>query len=133
MEQLVKGIHHISMKCRKGEQYKRVISFYTEVLGLKIIRTWGENEPDGIMLDTGNGIIEIFTNADDNTETGIIRHFALATDNTDACIKKVKEAGYEVFTEPKDIAIKSEPPFHARIAFCFGPLNEQIEFFQEKE
>ena len=68
MEQLIKGIHHVSMKCRKGEQYQKVISFYRDVLGLRVLRTWGENEPDGVMFDTGNGAIEIFTNASDEVE-----------------------------------------------------------------
>lgn len=133
MEQLIKGIHHVSMKCRKGEQYQKVISFYRYVLGLRVLRTWGENEPDGVMFDTGNGAIEIFTNASDEVELGIIRHFALETDNVDACIQRVKEAGYEVFIEPKDIVIPSNPPLNARIAFCFGPLSEQIEFFQVRK
>ena len=44
---------------------------------------------------------------------------------------KGAEAGYEVFIEPKDIVIGSVPEFHARMAFCFGPLGEQIEFFKE--
>ena len=32
----------------------------------------------------------------------------------------------------RDIVIASEPPFPAKIAFCRGPLPEEIEFFQEK-
>ena len=40
--------------------------------------------------------------------------------------------GYEVFTQPNDIVIGSVPPFPARIAFCHGPVGEEIEFFQEK-
>ena len=47
-------------------------------------------------------------------------------------MEAVKAAGYEVFIEPKDIVIASNPPFPARIAFCRGPLGEEIEFFQEK-
>lgn len=58
--------------------------------------------------------------------------FALATDNVDKCVADVKKAGYEVFIEPKDISIPSNPPYNARMAFCFGPLSEQIEFFQVK-
>ena len=54
------------------------------------------------------------------------------TDNADAMVQKVKDAGYEVFIEPNDIVIRSEPEFHARMAFCYGPLGEQIEFFQEQ-
>lgn len=30
------------------------------------------------------------------------------------------------------IEIKSTPPFPSRIAFCYGPLGEEIEFFQKK-
>lgn len=130
---MITGIHHISMKCSKGKQYEEVVKFYHEVLGLKIARVWGdEKAPDGIMFDTGNGLIEIFTNKDDEAELGIIRHFALATDNVDKCAADVKKAGYEVFIEPKDISIPSNPPYNARMAFCFGPLSEQIEFFQVK-
>ena len=130
---MITGIHHISMKCSKGTQYEEVVKFYHEVLGLKIARIWGdEKAPDGIMFDTGNGLIEIFTNKDDEAELGIIRHFALATDNVDKCTADVKKAGYEVFIEPKDISIPSNPPYNARMAFCFGPLSEQIEFFQVK-
>jgi len=33
----------------------------------------------------------------------------------------------------RDIVIASELPFPARIAFCRGPLQEEIEFFQEKK
>ena len=50
----------------------------------------------------------------------------------DGVIEKVKAAGYEVFIEPNDIMIRSDPPFPARMAFCYGPLGEELEFFQEK-
>lgn len=47
-------------------------------------------------------------------------------------MEAVKAAGYEVFIEPKDIEIASIPAFPVRIAFCKGPLGEEIELFQEK-
>ena len=86
----------------------------------------------GIMFDTGNGIVEIFNDGDGVLDKGVIRHFAFATDDVDACVEAVKAAGYEVFIEPKDIEIASIPVFPARIAFCKGPLGEDIELFQEK-
>ncbi len=46
--------------------------------------------------------------------------------------ERIKNAGDEVFIEPNDIVIKSEPEYHARMAFCYGPLGEEIEFFQER-
>ena len=39
------------------------------------------------MLDTGNGIVEIFNDGDDAPGKGVIRHFAFATDDVDACIE----------------------------------------------
>ena len=124
---MITGIHHVSMKCAK-QQFEKVHQFYTEVLGLQVARQWD----GGIMYDTGNGLIELFTNADDDLPKGVIRHFALASDDVDGITERLKSAGYEVFSGPKDIAIASNPPFPARIAFCHGPLGEEIELFQEK-
>lgn len=125
---LVKGIHHISLKCSTKEEYDEEIQFYGNILGLPIARQWAK----GIMFETGSGIVEIFNDGENSLPQGTIRHFAFATDDVDACVKAVKEAGYEVFIGPKDIEIQSEPTFPARIAFCKGPLKEEIEFFQEK-
>ena len=81
---LVKGLHHVSMKCSSMEEYKKTVDFYKNI-----------------------------------------------TDDVDACVDAVKKAGYEVFIEPKNIEIASMPVFPTRIAFCRGPLGEEIEFFQE--
>lgn len=81
---LVKGLHHVSMKCSSMEEYEKTVDFYKNI-----------------------------------------------TDDVDACVDAVKKAGYEVFIEPKNIEIASIPVFPARIAFCRGPLGEEIEFFQE--
>ena len=125
---LIKGIHHVSMKTCNAEDYKKVVEFYGEILGLSVVREW----KTGIMFDTGAGIVEIFNDAEDKLSKGTIRHFAFAVDDVDACVRAVTEAGYEVFVGPKDIAIPSTPEFPARMAFCYGPLGEEIEFFQEK-
>ena len=124
---LIKGIHHVSLKCCNDKEYKEEIHFYKDILGIPVVRSWDA----GIMLDTGSGIIEIFSDGQENLPQGTIRHFALATDDVDACVDAVKKAGYEVFIEPKNIEIASMPVFPARIAFCRGPLGEEIEFFQE--
>lgn len=115
------------MKCGTAEELAKVKEFYIEILGLKIIRTW----PEGLMIDTGNGLIEIFTNAEGEHRLGAIRHIALLTDNVDDTAAKVKDAGYEIFLEPNDKVIASDPEYKIRMAFCFGPLGEQVEFFSE--
>lgn len=125
---LVKGIHHVSMRCCEEEEYQRAVSFYKDILQIPVIRTWNA----GTMLDTGSGIIEIFSEGGQTRDKGVIGHFALATEDVDACVKAVREAGFEIFVEPKDIEIASTPAFPARIAFCKGPLGEEIELFQER-
>ena len=124
---MIKGIHHISMKCNEEELYK-VKDFYISVLGLSICREWA----DGFMIDTGNGLLEVFTNAEGTHCLGAIRHLALLTDDVDDIVHRVKAAGYEVFIEPTDKVIPSNPEYPIRMAFCYGPLGEQIEFFCEK-
>ena len=128
MEKLVKGIHHVALKCASAADFEKEKDFYGNVLGLKKVREW----PVGVMFDTGDGIIEIFNNGEDKLPTGAIRHFAFATDDVDACIAAVKRAGCEVFIEPKDVDIPSDPVFPIRCAFCYGPLGEEVEFFQTR-
>ena len=125
---LIKGIHHISMKCETEEELVRVKEFYMDILGIKICREWD----GGLMLDTCNGLIEIFTNQAGEHQLGVIRHMALLTDDVDSIVIKVKEAGYEVFVEPNDVDIPANPVYPLRMSFCYGPLGEQIEFFCER-
>lgn len=124
---MIKGLHHISMKCGTEKEFEEAKAFYIDLLGFKVVRQW----PEGIMLDFGNGMLELFSNGQGVRELGAIRHIAFATDDVDGIVSQVKEAGYEVFIDPKDIVISSDPEFRARMAFCFGPLGEQIEFFME--
>ena len=44
----------------------------------------------------------------------------------------LRAAGYKITMEPTDIVIGSTPPYPARIAFCIGPVGEELEFFCEK-
>lgn len=121
---MVKGIHHVSMKCQNEQEYNEEVSFYTQIFGLTVDRVWG----GGIMLDTGNGIVEIFKNGTDHPGQGAIRHFALDVDDgPDDLVEKVRSAGYAVTVEPRDIDLVG---LKARIAFVVGPLGEEIELFR---
>ena len=125
---MIKGIHHVALKCCGKEEFDKTVSFYKDLLGLSVKRTW----PGAVMLDTGAGLLEIFDNADSPLPQGALRHIALATDNTDECIKTISNAGYTVTMQPSDVTIPSSPAYPVRIAFCLGPIGEEIEFFQEK-
>ena len=132
MKPKITGVHHIALKACGLEDYKKMFEFYHEILGLPIVRTWGEGINQGAMLDTGAGLLQIFANAKEYPGQGALRHMALDVENTDACIEAVRAAGYKVTMEPTDIVIASEPPYPARIAFCIGPVGEEVEFFQVK-
>lgn len=122
---MIKGIHHISMKCQNEEEYQKVRSFYTETLQLPVIK-----ECDVcILLDTGAGLVEIFRDGAESLKKGVIRHVAFTVDDVQSCVNVVEAAGYEVFIAPKTVQIGGDPAFPAAIAFCRGPLGEEIEFF----
>ena len=124
----VRGIHHISMKCDTAEALEKAKDFYLNLLGCTVVREW----PEGIMIDTGRGMLEIFSNGPGIPQKGALRHIAFAAEDVDAVAEKVRQAGYTVFIDPKDIVVNSRPEFHARMAFCYGPLGEEIEFFREQ-
>lgn len=132
MKPEITGIHHIALKAQGLENFNELLNFYHGILGLPIVRKWGEGEGVGMMLDTGAGLLEIFANAPDRLGAGALRHLAFEVKNTDVCLEAVREAGYKVTMEPTDIVIASEPPYPARIAFCIGPVGEEVEFFQVK-
>ena len=127
------GIHHVSLKAKGIEAFEKTVSFYRDILGLSVAKEWGGSSEDrAVMLDTGAGYIEIFSNAPDVLPGGTIRHIALDVTDTDAVIAAVRDAGYRITTEPTDIVIPSSEPCPARIAFFIGPLGEEIEIFQRK-
>ena len=125
---MIKGIHHIAMYCATKEDEARVRSFYLDTLGMSIRREWA----GGFMIDTGNGILEIFTGREGAHEKGIYGHLAFLTDDVDELVEKVKAAGYNVFMGPRDAVIASTPEYPIRMAFCNGPLGEEIELFCER-
>ena len=53
---LVQGIHHVCIRCEKSE-IEKVKGFYQGVLGMPVIRSWGEPELEGFMFDTGAGLV----------------------------------------------------------------------------
>ena len=130
---LIQGTHHISLKPCGKEMFDKTVSFYCEVLELKVIRQWGQGDNQGIMLSTGNSILEITSNGTPDLQgVGSINHFALSTQHVDELVQVVRNAGYSITVEPIDLTLPSQSPLPIRIAFCTGPVGESIEFFMEK-
>lgn len=124
----VKGVHHIAMKAHDAAEFEAVKKFYTEVLGLPILRQWAT----GCMLDAGNTILELFSSGAEADDTGVLNHLAFRVDSVDEALAVVTKAGCTPFIGPKDVLIPSEPPYPARCVFVRGPMNEQIELFEER-
>lgn len=122
---IVKGLHHVHLKCLP-DQITDVLDFYENVIGLRLMCL----QPDCAILDTGNGVFEIFCDADHLLGQGDFRHIAFLTDDTDAAIKKCKEYGCKIKEEPVNVTFGLDKPTPARIAFVYGPVGEEIEFFQ---
>lgn len=113
------------MKCATEAVLSQALEFYQDILGLQVYCRW----PGGVLLDTGSGFLEIFLGQDVSTGKGSLRHLALETDDVDGCARAVVEAGYPVFLPPQNKTFPSNPPIAMRIAFCKGPLGEEVEFF----
>lgn len=139
----IHGFHHVALRTR---DFDRSVSFYQSTFGFVRKISWGEKPGRAIMLsmnpadatDPASGsILEIFERPDE-TPTGEnpqFFHICVRCSDVDAMIENVKAQGLEVTTEPKDVAIKSEPNgvSHVRLAFFKGPDGEEIELFDSKD
>lgn len=123
----ITGIHHIALRTT-AEKYPEVKRFYCDILGCTVVRDWN----GGHMFSAGNAIIEVLEGKELNEPNGEWMHLAFATDDPDTCIENVRAAGYQIKEEPFDVTIQSATPLPIRIAFCYGPMGEIVEFFAEK-
>jgi glyoxylase I family protein len=123
------GTHHIALQTRDWEASLRL---YRDVLGMQVVAEFGTPERRILLLEIGDGShMELFAPqaiaADQSAAAELIPHIALATTDTRLAIERVREAGYTIKTEPKDIQLG---PLFVTLAFFIGPNGETIEFFQ---
>jgi glyoxylase I family protein len=125
------GTHHIAVQTRYWEAS---LKLYQDILGMKRVAEFGPPEQKIILLDTGDGShIELFAPKAGTPTIGApaandpVIHIALATTDTRAALEHVRQAGYEVTVEPKDLDLNG---LNVTIAFFKGPNEEVIEFFQ---
>ncbi len=130
MGKLIEGIHHVAIK-PTAEKYEKTVDFYTKLLGLEVVRSWGDPKMPCLMVSCGdNSCMEILSGKEEVLIEGPLAHIAFATRQVDEVVEKVRKAGYEVTIEPKDVVLGDLP---ARIAFFRGPTGEIIEVFWEKQ
>ena len=127
---LLQGVHHVCLKAQGSQPYERAKKFYLETLGFTLVREWGEGDGRGCMIQLGNCLMELMANGvPEQDAQGMYRHIAFAAEDVDAALEAAKAAGCPVVMEPSERNLGGNYPI--RIAFCTGPLGEEIEFFHE--
>ena len=94
---LIKGIHHISMKCAAKADFDRAKDFYTGILGLSICReqldlfsqrAGAERHPDGIWRHRADHHI-LWFHKDFISQVGILRRAVVILDDDDKMMELV--------------------------------------------
>lgn len=123
-------IHHVAIICT---DYAKSKYFYTEVLGLKVVREVYREQRDSYKLDlevAGLYQIELFSFPNpparaSRPEAAGLRHLAFEVDDIDEAVFHIKEYGIEV--EP----IRIDEFTDKRFTFFADPDGLPIEFVEK--
>lgn len=127
-------LHHVAIQTA---DFERAISFYTSILGLKIIKQpfIYKGERKLAWLDAGSVVIELYSikfgtspSSYDQQRIGA-DHLAFEVQNLEGFITYLKNHDIQIIKEP--FLPKTEDPHQPRVAFVEGPDGEEIEIRQE--
>lgn len=127
---MLNRIHHISIIC---SDYDVSRSFYTDILGLKIIRETYRSERQSYKLDlslNGEYIVELFSFPDpplrvSNPEAAGLRHLAFEVSSLAEAIKELNRKN--IITEP----VRTDGNTGKKFTFIFDPDNMPIELYEK--
>lgn len=96
----IEGLHHIAIICT---DYQRSKKFYTEILGLQIVREVYRKERDSYKLDLsleGEYLIELFSFPHSpvrltHPEAAGLRHIAFAVEDIELSVTELRSRGVE--------------------------------------
>lgn len=125
---MLHSIHHIAIICSDYAASKR---FYTEILGLTVIREVYREDRQSWKLDlalNGEYVVELFSFPDppkrpSRPEATGLRHLAFATEDLDAEIERLNELG--IHTEP----VRTDEFTGKRFMFLADPDGLPIELY----
>ncbi|WP_419420153.1 VOC family protein [Legionella sp. D16C41] len=123
-------VHHIAIICSDYLQSK---AFYTNVLGLTVIKETYREERQSYKLDlalNGQYIIELFSFPTppkrlSRPEATGLRHLAFAVNNLEQVIKELAQKG--ILAEP----IRLDEITNKQFTFIFDPDNLPIELYEQ--
>ena len=123
-------VHHIAIICSDYEKSKK---FYTEVLGLEIIREIFRKERQSYKLDlslNGQYVIELFSFPDppervSRPEAAGLRHLAFEVENIEIAVTELRKKNVEV--EP----VRTDEFTGKQFTFFADPDNLPIEFYEK--
>lgn len=127
--------HHLALKVA---DFDKSLRFYTEGLGMKALKTWGEGDSRAAMIDIGDGTcIEMFAGGTggelSQTTAGTFVHYAFDVENPDEWYERALACGATEKSAPAELCVEtSADPLDVRIAFVYGPDGEVLEFFHSK-
>jgi glyoxylase I family protein len=127
---MLNKVHHIAIICSDYEKSKK---FYTEVLGLEIIREVYRENRDSYKLDlalNGTYSIELFSFPNppqrlSSPEGAGLRHLAFEVDDLDKVIAHLEK--FKIEAEP----IRIDEFTEKRFTFIADPDNLPIEFYEK--
>ncbi len=126
---MLKKIHHIAIIC---SDYQKSKNFYTNILGLEIIREVYREKRDSYKLDLSlNGIyiIELFSFPNppkrvSRPEAQGLRHLAFEVEDIESVVRQLAKKEIEV--EP----IRVDEYTNKRFTFFFDPDDLPIELYE---
>ncbi|GEP89385.1 glyoxylase I family protein [Chitinophaga terrae (ex Kim and Jung 2007)] len=126
---LLQAVHHIAIIC---SDYQRSKTFYTETLGLSVIREVYRMERDSWKLDlalNGHYIIELFSFPDppprsSRPEALGLRHLAFSVEDINKAVRELNARG--VVTEP----VRTDPHTGKLFTFFTDPDGLPLELYE---
>jgi glyoxylase I family protein len=127
---MLNKVHHIAIIC---SDYQKSKKFYTEVLGLEIIREVYRENRDSYKLDlalNGTYVVELFSFPDppqraSRPEATGLRHLAFEVDDLEKIIAYLEK--FKIQAEP----IRIDEFTEKRFTFIADPDNLPIEFYEK--
>ena len=124
------SVHHIAIICSDYEKSK---SFYTEVLGLTIIKEFYRKQRDSYKLNlalNGDYVIELFSFPDppkrvSQPEAVGLRHLAFEVDDLEKAVLALRNK--DIFPEP----IRMDEYTGKKFTFFSDPDGLPIEFYEK--